>query len=157
MNSGEKMITKSTNINNTNNHFSPPNNWTQKRSWYMALHILDWDRDNNVAGLNQFLCLFINSRLFKRQTSTQLRVCNAWRFLFWGNCIGGVMVSVLALSAVGHGFKPGSGLVKPKTIKLVFIVSPLRKDQTGWIGIRIMCPSGATCLPADCCFSELAL
>ena len=67
------------------------------------------------------------------------------------------MVSVLALSAVGHRFKPGSGLVKPKTIKLVFIVSPLRKDQTGWIGIRIMCPSGATCLPADCCFSELAL
>jgi len=25
------------------------------------------------------------------------------------------------------------------------------------LGIRIMCPSGATCLAADCCFSELAL
>jgi hypothetical protein len=24
---------------------------------------------------------------------------------------------------------------------------------TGWLGIRIMCPSGATCLSADCCFS----
>ena len=23
--------------------------------------------------------------------------------------------------------------------------------------LRIMCPSGATCLSADCCFSELAL
>ena len=29
--------------------------------------------------------------------------------------------------------------------------------RTGWLGIRIMCPSGAICLPADCCFSELAL
>jgi hypothetical protein len=32
-----------------------------------------------------------------------------------------------------------------------------RKSNAGWLGIRIMCPSGATCLPADCCFSELAL
>ena len=43
--------------------------------------------------------------------------------------------------------------VKPKTIKLEFVASP----QIGWLGIRIMCPSGATCLPADFCFSELAL
>jgi len=27
----------------------------------------------------------------------------------------------------------------------------------GWLRIRIMCPSGATCLPTDCCLSELAL
>jgi hypothetical protein len=31
------------------------------------------------------------------------------------------------------------------------------RAKTGWLGIRIMCPSGATCLSADCCFSELAL
>ena len=53
------------------------------------------------------------------------------------------------------------GRVKPKTIKLVFVASPLCtqhygvRAKTGWLGIRIMCPSGATCLPADCCFSEL--
>jgi len=29
--------------------------------------------------------------------------------------------------------------------------------MTGWLGIGIICPSGATCLPADCRFSELAL
>jgi hypothetical protein len=23
--------------------------------------------------------------------------------------------------------------------------------MTGWLGIRIVCPSGATCLSADCC------
>jgi len=28
------------------------------------------------------------------------------------------------------------------------------KEQTGWLGIRIMCPSGETCLSADCCFCE---
>ena len=39
------------------------------------------------------------------------------------NRIGGVMVSVLALSVVDCGFKPD--LVKPKTIKMVFIASPL--------------------------------
>jgi hypothetical protein len=31
------------------------------------------------------------------------------------------------------------------------------KAESGWLGIRIMCQSGATCLTADCCFSELAL
>jgi len=29
--------------------------------------------------------------------------------------------------------------------------------MTNWLRIRLICPSGATCLPADCCFSELAL
>jgi len=33
------------------------------------------------------------------------------------------LVSVLASSEVGHGFEPRS--VKPKTIKLVFVASPL--------------------------------
>ena len=53
--------------------------------------------------------------------------------------------------------------VKSKTIKLVCVASPLstqlkgERAKTGWFGIRIMCPSGATCLSADCCFSELAL
>jgi hypothetical protein len=36
------------------------------------------------------------------------------------NCIGGVMVSVLASSAIACGFKP-----KPKIIKLVFVYSKL--------------------------------
>jgi hypothetical protein len=51
------------------------------------------------------------------------------------------MVSMLASSAEDRGFKP-------KTMKLVFVASPL--------GIRIMCLIGATCLSTNCCFSELA-
>ena len=49
--------------------------------------------------------------------------------------------------------------VKPKTFKLVFAASlPStqhygERAKTGWLGIK----SGATCLPADCCFSELAI
>ena len=39
------------------------------------------------------------------------------------NHIGGVMVSVIASSAVDRGFEPRSG--KPKTVKLVFDASPL--------------------------------
>jgi hypothetical protein len=42
--------------------------------------------------------------------------------------------------------------VKPKTMKLVFVVSSLRKQHyrvrttTGRLGIKIMCPNGATYL-----------
>jgi hypothetical protein len=52
---------------------------------------------------------------------------------------------------------------KPKTIKLVFVASPLRtqclgeRTKIGLLGIRIICPSGATSLSTDCCFSEIAL
>ena len=31
------------------------------------------------------------------------------------------------------------------------------RTKTSWLRIRIICPSGATCLLTDCCFSELAL
>ena len=60
------------------------------------------------------------------------------------------MVSVLALSAVNRRFELWS--FKPKTIKLVFVASPLstqhyrERTKTGWHGIRIICQSGATCL-----------
>ena len=33
----------------------------------------------------------------------------------------------------------------------------VERAKTSWLGIRIMWPSGATCLPADCCFNELVL
>jgi hypothetical protein len=72
------------------------------------------------------------------------------------------MVSVLAPSAVDRGFESRSGKTKDY-IKFVFVASPLstqhygERAKTGWLGIRIVCPTGATYLPADCCFSELAL
>jgi len=32
-----------------------------------------------------------------------------------------------------------------------------RKSKTCWLRMRIMCPGWATCLSADCYFSELSL
>ena len=59
------------------------------------------------------------------------------------NCTNCNMVSVLALSVVDRVFEPRSGQGE--------------RAKTGWLRFSIMCPSGATCLSADCCFSELAL
>ena len=69
------------------------------------------------------------------------------------------MVSVVASSAVVRGFEHGSVL----TIKCVCVATPLsthhygERAKAGWLGIRISCPSGESCLSAGCCFSELAL
>ena len=42
--------------------------------------------------------------------------------LISGNRISGIVVSVLASSAVDRGFEPGQ--VKPKTMKFVFVATP---------------------------------
>ena len=80
-------------------------------------------------------------------------VCRAGR-------IGGVIVRGFVSSAVDRVSGPGQ--VQSKIITLVFIASPLstwRCDEnakTGWFGIMIMCPTGATCLRSDCYFSDVA-
>ena len=72
------------------------------------------------------------------------------------------MVSMLASNVVDRVFDL-TDWVKLKTIKLVSVASLLstqhlrERAKTGWLRIRIMCPNGATCLFADCYFSELAL
>jgi len=64
------------------------------------------------------------------------------------------MVVVPTSSALGLWFK---------TIKLVCVASPLstqhkgERTKTGWLGIRIMCPSAAICISGGYCFRELAL
>ena len=61
------------------------------------------------------------------------------------------MIGVLASSAVDRGFEPRS--CQPKTIKLVFVFSRLsmqhygERAKNGWLGIRIMCPSGGHVYP----------
>ena len=55
----------------------------------------------------------------------------------------------------GRSWMGAPDRVKPKTLKIVCVASPLsikeKKSKAGWFRIRIMCPSGATCLSADCC------
>jgi hypothetical protein len=63
------------------------------------------------------------------------------------------MVSVLALSAIGRGFETGSGQAKDHRMGICCFSAKhaaLRsKNKPGWLGIRIMCQSGTTCLPVD--------
>ena len=58
--------------------------------------------------------------------------------------ISSVVVSMLASSAVDLGTI--SGQVIAKTMKLIFVL------KTGLFRIRIMCPSGKTYVPSNCCF-----
>jgi hypothetical protein len=62
------------------------------------------------------------------------------------------MVSMLTSSAVdpGKDYKIGICCFSAKHAAL------RRKNKDWWLGIRIMCPSGATCVSVNSCFSELA-
>ena len=71
--------------------------------------------------------------------------------LFLENRIGGVMVSMLALSAVDCEFQPRSLQIKDYKIGICFFFAKhaaLKRQQ------RLV---GATYLSAYCCFSQLAL
>ena len=67
------------------------------------------------------------------------------------------MGSVLASSTVDHGFDPRFGQTKDYEIGIYCFSAEhaalRKKTKTGWFGIRIMYPSGATCLPTDWCFT----
>ena len=75
--------------------------------------------------------------------------------------IGGLMLSVFSSNAIDRGFE--SLLAQTKDCKIdIYCFSAKHaslgiRAKTGWPGIRIMVTSRATCLPADCRFSELAL
>jgi hypothetical protein len=65
--------------------------------------------------------------------------------------------SSLPVQLLGQRYNVGFYISK-RVINIFASFNSLRsKSKTGWFGIRIMCPSGATCLHTDCCFSELAL
>jgi hypothetical protein len=71
------------------------------------------------------------------------------------------MVSVLASSEVDRVFKSRSCQTKDYAIA-IYCFSASKHHQgvrakTGWLGIGLMCPSGATCPSANCCFNKLAL
>ena len=70
------------------------------------------------------------------------------------NCHGCEMVNVLALSVVNNRFDPESGQSKDYETgiccfsALVNSIKELRA-KTGWLRIRIMCPSRVKCLSVD--------
>jgi hypothetical protein len=86
-------------------------------------------------------------------------ITNKVLILLMENHIGGIMVRVLALSAVDHGFEPRT--VKTKNYKIGICCFSAKytalRRRTGWLGIRIMCLGGAICLSINCSFSAIAL
>jgi hypothetical protein len=64
-----------------------------------------------------------------------------------------VMVTMISLSAVDRGFEPRLG--QTKDYKAGICCFSTKHAELGVRGIRIMCPSGTTCLPTDCYSSEL--
>jgi hypothetical protein len=77
------------------------------------------------------------------------------------NRVDGVIVSVLISSVVDRGLESRSGQTTGYDIDICCFSTKhaalMRNSKDGWLGLRIMCPSGATCLSTDCCISELAL
>ena len=81
--------------------------------------------------------------------------------LFINSSISGVIVNVLALSAVNHGVEPQPG----QTIDYIISIccfsakhAALRRKSKDWLARNQDNVSvWATCLSADCCFSELGL
>jgi hypothetical protein len=70
------------------------------------------------------------------------------------------MVCLLITSVVDCGFKSQSGK-KTKDYKIGICVFSAKYAalgaKTGWLEISIMCLSGATCLPVDCCFCGISI
>ena len=68
---------------------------------------------------------------------------------------------MLASSAIDRGFELQSDQIKDYAIGS--LASPQStqhygdRAKIGCLGIMMMCPNGAKCLPADLCFSELVL
>ena len=70
------------------------------------------------------------------------------------NCICGVMVNTLAQFVVQAPVWSKQKGICCFTAKHTALIV---RAKTGWHGIGIMCPSGTTGLPVDCCFRELAI
>jgi hypothetical protein len=84
-------------------------------------------------------------------------LCQRIRTIYFKKNIPHCGTSIPHISAINLKV---NGIGSVMTIKLVFVASPLsikEKKQTGWLVIRIICPSGPTCLSADYFFGELAI
>ena len=108
--------------------------------------------------LPKYRILFILKRNHISYFSIEYHLFNLSCCPLYEDCCGITIVSVLASSAVDRGFEPRSGQTKDHIIGIpVYVASPLSaqhwgaRARTGWLEIRITCPSGAKYLPADCC------
>ena len=67
---------------------------------------------------------------------------------------------VIVLASVDRGLELRSGQTKDYEIGIgcfSAMHAALKKKSKDWLEIMLMCPSGATYLSGDCCFSDIAL
>ena len=63
-----------------------------------------------------------------------------------------IFIYVWVFNEMYHKFEICCICAKHKTRVRVEVIA-----NDGWLGIKIKCPSGATCLQGDCCVRELLL
>jgi hypothetical protein len=81
-----------------------------------------------------------------------------YQSLFILNCIDDAMVgNVLASSGIDRRLEPRTRKIKDCKILCFCLDYTKHMSLRKKLRIRIMCPSGVTCLPTDCCFSELSI
>ena len=76
------------------------------------------------------------------------------------NLLCGVLVSVFAWNVIDRGFHRQSCNQRLYICICRFSTTDAAEEdisRTDWIGVRIMCPSRATCLSWDCYFIDLSL
>jgi hypothetical protein len=70
------------------------------------------------------------------------------------------MVIVLTSNSTDRVLEPGSGQANPNNVVVAISPPGTRysrvRAETGWVGIRIMCPSGKTYVHVNSCLSDLA-
>jgi len=69
------------------------------------------------------------------------------------------MISIVVSNVIDCGFEPWSGQAKDYKTGICCFSAKYREEvraKACLLVIRIMCPSGVTCLPTDCCISELS-
>ena len=117
-------------------------------------------------AITENVCLSRHVNVLKYTTRAAVFMNNRTTSVVYWLVYSPGLVSVLALTGqcarldCGRSWVQTPELVKLKSIKLVFVGFPLsthhydERANTGWLGIRLMFPRGATCLSSDYCFSE---
>ena len=105
------------------------------------------------------LYVMLGFQLHQQQKLQFLCIIKLFPWLLYANHIDDVMVNVFTCGRLWVRVPVGSNQ-RQSNLFCCFSATLLAlrgKEKIGWLGIMITCPSGATCLPADYRFRELAL
>jgi hypothetical protein len=132
----------------------------------LSTNVISTCRENVVEVLQSLTtsCWTMDTPLFSGHVGTNdalsyLMLSLQYIMLWVKNRIGGVIVSVLAMGAVNHGFEPRSGQAKDYNIGICCLSAKhasFKRKQRLLGRNRDNMSEWATCLSAHCCFSVLS-